>query len=104
MRIEELKKRNKIISKFGSELTTKYENYKEGSLVLSIIALLAAGVTVLLAGADQNYWLWGVGLTLFFIGINFIFLTGLFKLLGQIKEMVKIIIIKMEGDIEKGEN
>lgn len=102
MRVEERKKRDNILSKYGSALTVRYQNYSEGSMILSVIALFVGGSICVIAGMKSDTPLWSAGLSVAGIGVLFIFITGLFRLLGQVKEMLTILIIKLDQEEEEG--
>lgn len=103
MKIEELKKRNKIIAQYSRALSIRYEDYMEGSLTMSIIFFLIALGVIILGFSKENFWYIGAALSLFTSSITFLFITGMFKLLGQLKEINKIILFKMGDHIEEEE-
>ncbi|KAB2908961.1 MAG: hypothetical protein LC102_09190 [Ignavibacteriales bacterium] len=85
MKQSELKKQKEFLSQFGADFTRQYENYKDGSIVFSVLFFLLAA-TIFLIGIDkkQDVYLFA-SLTAGAFGILFIFIAGLFKFILQIK-------------------
>lgn len=101
MRVEELKKREQILAKYGKGLATRYENYKEGSLILAILFFIGSAIFILFSTGENKTIYLGIGFTLISAGVILIFLTGLFKLLSQIKEISILILLKSGDHIDK---
>lgn len=103
MKVEEIKKRHKILAQYSSALSIRYENYVEGSLAMCIIFFLLALVVVVLGFLQENYWYFGAALSFFTLCIIFLFITGIFHLLGQLKDISKIILFKMGDHLDEEE-
>ncbi|GJQ33002.1 MAG: hypothetical protein HBSAPP04_18410 [Ignavibacteriaceae bacterium] len=103
MKAEQLKYRNKIISQYDRKFMTPYENYSEGSFAISVFSFIAAGLVFFYGITANNSIYIGAGFSLALTGLTFVFLTAIFKLLRQIKELNKIILFKMGDHIEKEE-
>lgn len=104
MKKEELKNRHKILSQYGKDLDIRYENYMGGSSAMSGVFFLLGLVALIYGLLKANIWYIGGGLSLFISSITFLFISGMFRLFGQLKDIGKIILLKMGDHIEEEEN
>lgn len=103
MKAEELDYRHRIVGQYNQKLMAEHENFSEGSYAFSVVIFIAAGLAVFYGIIDKNTLYVGAGISLAFTGLTFVFITAILRLLGQIKELNKIILFKMGDHIEKEE-